>query len=196
MLTRNHLKNARKVRFVVRRFSYVEPPQYDSPLDPKSLFYTFEDLSQIKKESQDTVKMMVRHGLSIQEDEDRRRCPRGLECRTVIGARKQSMNQTQGMKAVLEEQKQQRKSGVCNPEKLAAIYKRITATCQAEARAIGIKDAIVAKGLYKQARLLDYATREFSSHLDAALGCRVQRPIQNHFKLAFQVYRHGTPANA
>lgn len=200
MLKRNNQlkKHDRKVRFVVRRFSYVEPPQYDSPLDLNSLFYTSEDLSRIKKESQDTVQIMMRHGLSIQEDEDRRRCARGLECRTVIGARKQATNQTRSTKAVTEEQELQRKAGICNPEKLAAIYKRTAAACQAEALAIGIQDAIEAKGLYKQTRLLDSATLfQSSSNLNTASGCRVERQIQyDSNKLAFQVYRHGTPANA
>jgi hypothetical protein len=160
----------RKVRFVVCRFSYIEPPEYDSTVDQNSLFYTIDGLLEIKEEVKATAKL-IRLGLSVREDQGL--CSRGLERRTPKGARKLLSNQTRARKAVLEEQERQQKSGIFSPEQIAAAYKQTCNECQAEARTIGIQDSINARD-WRKGKSFEVATGKH----DSASRCIMEHTIQ------------------
>ena len=138
----------KKVRFVVSRFSYIEPNDEDSEgRNHSELYYSQEDYADMHIESRAILNLMqtclpikLEHGL----------CSRGLEDRTPHGARRRIWNHARAFSAVHREQKRQKDDGVCDPEKLADAYRCYSTSCQTEACNMAKQDAIDARRIQRE----------------------------------------------
>jgi hypothetical protein len=170
-------KRKKKVHFVVRRFSYIEPRSND-PGDYSDLFYSQEDYAEMHVESRAIIQMMqtclpvkLQNGL----------CSRGLEDRTPPGARKRIWNHMRAFAAVNREQTRQREEFLDDAEKMAEVYTRFSAPCQKQACRVGKQDAIDAKEILREkleSNLVDkyYDAIEFSDESNKN-GSRLESPM-------------------
>jgi hypothetical protein len=72
---------------------------------------------------------------------DKKYCSRGLEGHTRLGNMSKSLNRTESIRAVLEEQDWQFDEGrPYDPEAISSAYHRITSSCQLWASSIGLED--------------------------------------------------------
>lgn len=110
----------------------------------KNVWFTGDELMQMKRSFQPTVQRMMNNTLTEEDMQGEEFCTRGLEYRTRVGAKKRMRNKLNGTASVLHEQDRQIFEGLtCRDEEaLAKAYQSVNFHCAAEARALGEQDAI------------------------------------------------------
>ena len=132
---RNSRRN--KVGFVPHVMVYDVPSAQSFSDDQlQSIWYSREDISRIKQECTETVKLMIgQHAL----DPDTQ-CSRGLEFRTPEGLKRRQRNKHSSIDAVLDEQDRQWDNDEEDAEYLADVYRDYSLPCQAMAHRMGLRD--------------------------------------------------------
>lgn len=132
----------RKVRFVICKFSYFEPPANWNAVDPSQLYYSRKEYAAVASDVHRTLQAM-------QGSEERRGqhelCFRGLENRTKYGRQRRELNHKNAIQAVLNEQIRQREEGDLDIDKVAKKYKHYSDHCAKTALATAIQDAIASR---------------------------------------------------
>jgi hypothetical protein len=106
-----------------------------------TVWYNQQDYANIKKSYTATVRLMMRGLLFSPEQENSEHCTRGLGYRTKEGSKLRRKVKLSALIAVIEEQGRQFREGVCDPEKIAKVYKDRAATkSQTMAFVQGLKD--------------------------------------------------------
>ena len=138
-------KGKKKVHFVIRRFSYIEPS--DVPGDYSDLYYSQEEFDAMHVDSRAIIQLMqtcmpvkLENGL----------CSRGLEDMTPHGARRRIWNHARAVASVNREQIHQKEDNCFDPEKMAQVYSHFSTPCQKQAHKVGQQDAIDALKILRE----------------------------------------------
>jgi len=115
--------------------------------DVDALWYTKEEFQLSRKSQMFIVKLMERGMSSLEDDEEL--CPRGLESRTRLGARRKNETIEASWDAVLGEQEKQWQEGKFSAWSLARIYFEASAQSSMEAFLAAKRDAQFVENLKK-----------------------------------------------
>jgi hypothetical protein len=141
------LPRKRKVHFMVRKFSYVEPPSHSEYIDPSQLHYSREEYSAIVLNINSTLQVMEGDENIMGEND---LCCRGLESRTKRGWRQRVYNYKRALLVVINEQKRQRLESINDPDKISQIYRDRSNHCARNAVVFGMLDAKVANKIFQE----------------------------------------------
>jgi hypothetical protein len=136
-------RRGRSVSFnPILRFKPVKHINDYSDRDCCSIWLMEEELEDIFDHCVETVKMMVRGELLL---EDEGYCPRGLEFKTPAGARARKESKALAMKLVLDEQDRQVRRGIYDPELIATMYRDAATDTRRVSRIMAMKDQEAAR---------------------------------------------------
>jgi hypothetical protein len=148
-----HASSLRRVSFAVENTTHHVLHINDySPEEKYSSWYCKEDIKAIKDVTKEVVSKMVQD-----EIENDAYCFRGLEARTIAGARRKRQNKIDARAAVFFEQEMQEEDGICDPEAIADVYYDYSEHCQVEAQMKGLRDKRAALEALTSSKLIDIA---------------------------------------
>eukprot|EP00546_Thalassionema_frauenfeldii_P006977 CAMPEP_0178922582 /NCGR_PEP_ID=MMETSP0786-20121207/16239_1 /TAXON_ID=186022 /ORGANISM="Thalassionema frauenfeldii, Strain CCMP 1798" /LENGTH=159 /DNA_ID=CAMNT_0020596973 /DNA_START=125 /DNA_END=600 /DNA_ORIENTATION=- len=110
----------------------------------QSCWYSKSEYSTIKREFQETLKLVVSGKLDQRDDNDTERghCLRGLEIRLFERSVERQSMRAQGRMLVFREQKIQEEQGITNDEAIAEEYTLLSKQCAFEAYNTGLMDEV------------------------------------------------------
>lgn len=110
----------------------------------QSYWYSKADYSRIKREFQETLKLVVSGELDQRDDNDaeREHCLRGLEIRLFERSMERKEVRAKGRMLVFIEQKIQEEQGITNDEAIAEEYTLLSKQCAFEAYNTGLMDEV------------------------------------------------------
>lgn len=117
--TKRKLKSNKSVSFSDE--NAVHEANYCEVVDNGELFYTEEELETMKLEANDTSQLTQNYRMTVATDDS-----------DAIAAKRAEMRSrqlgTRGKRAVLKEQERQKKTGKCDPERIAAVARPFSGT--------------------------------------------------------------------
>lgn len=143
----SNLSKKRKVHFVVRKFSYFDPPSNADDVDPALLFYTREEFTALKSRLITELRIIQGDGEYNGEIEV---CRRGLDSQTKHGRQQRELNYRTALIAVINEQNRQRKEGVYDQDKISETYGYFSGHCAGHAASVGMADAKAARIIFRE----------------------------------------------
>jgi hypothetical protein len=146
--TASESSGKRRVHFVVRKFSYFEPPARCNEVDLSQLYYSREEYAALAFD----INMILR---AMRGSEERTRgqnelCYRGLENRTKYGHQRRRLNCRNAVQAVIKEQEHQRENDEVDADKLSKISKYYSDHCTKMALSTAVQDASAAKQILQE----------------------------------------------
>lgn len=146
--TSSESSGKRRVHFVVRKFTYFEPPAHCDEGNPSQLYYSTEEYAAIAFDRDMTLRAMR---VSEEKTRDQNElCYRGLENRTKYGRQRRGLNCRNAVQAVIKEQKHQRENDEVDANKLSQICKCYSDHCTKVALSTAVLDARAAKQILQE----------------------------------------------
>jgi hypothetical protein len=103
----------------------------------KSVWYFRKDYKRIRKESQETVRL-IREGVLCEDSDEY--CLKGLDSETHSYARQRSLHKLMAKSLVFAEQQRQREANISDPEFLALNFSDFSSRCRHAAFVAGLRD--------------------------------------------------------
>lgn len=137
-------KPVRRVSFYGRVYvrEVLHLCDYDED-EHRKTWYSRDEIEEIKESIFETVRRIANGG---HQEDSKEHCARGLEHRSKSGALQRRKNKLLALQLVLDEQQDQKESGINHPETLARVYQEISSQSIIAAQRIGKKDEIEVHG--------------------------------------------------
>jgi hypothetical protein len=132
----------RNVRFSAEPEFHITLSRQDyTPEELRLSWFQREEYKKITKECCKQIKKMENGEVF----KDKKYCSRGLESHTILASISNAQNRKTAVVAVLDEQDEQRESGIVDEEVIAQRYQQTTSSCQLWASTVGLRDQRVAE---------------------------------------------------